>query len=309
MKLYSKKTNFATSNAEKSTSVWLYFYVVGQQEWLNCGLPTPTLLIPLQHSYYIGYKIEGYFATHKNKKFLQDIIARIIITLAHEGAQKVEYLHYKPYLGNKDIIHYNKDYVYNLRDDIAPNLLSLQEPRKITDRDKALKYISYYNKNTEDELFDAIRYTVYEFVRMNGKDALTYEYVETIAKVKFELIGSKKGWSTAKAKAKSIYKWVKEHYKVGTDKSKKTNRTLKEYLEETMATRVEHMKKLGEQREEQNKQKVLNFIKGLTPEDKKYYTKKSSGAWHYNKIADAIGLSNKTVAKHIKELKEEGFIP
>ncbi len=300
MQLYTifsqNSTDYAHSTA--TDSVWIFFYVVGNGEWLNAGLPMPTLLIPLQHSYYVGYKIEGYFATQKNRKFLQDVITRFIITLAHEGAHKVEYLPYKPYLGDKDIVHYNEGYIYNLRDDIAPNLLSLQESKKRDiERDKLLATIGQYT-NSEDELFDAIRFSVYDFVKMNGKDALTLEYVLDIARAKYEIIGSKKGWSTAKAKAKSIYRWVKEHYKVGS-KTKKTNRTLKKYLEETMATRKEHIIKVNKQRAIDKKNKVKKAAIELI---------KQGTELSVRKVAKYAEVSTKTAQKYLKELKEAGEI-
>lgn len=303
MKLYTTFKRKTTENAHFYATyrdcVWIFFYVVGQQEWLNCGLPAPSLLIPLKHSYYIGYKIEGYFSTQKNRKFLQDIIARFVITLAHEGAQKVEYLHYKPYLDNKDIIHYNEDYIYNLRDDIAPCLLSLQETKKRDkERDNLLATIGQYT-NSEDELFDAIRFTIYDFVKMNGKDALTYDYVETIAQVKYEIIGSKKGWSTAKAKAKAIYKWVKENYRVGTGKSKKARRTQKEYLEETMATRKEHITKINKERAVKKKNKVKEAIKILEEKGERISVRN---------IAKVAEISTKTAQKYLKELREANEI-
>ena len=300
-KLYTifsqNSTDYAHSTA--TDSVWIFFYVVGNGEWIKAGLPAPTLLIPLQHSYYIGYKIEGYFATQKNRKFLQDVITRFIITLAHEGAQKVEYLPYKPYLDNKDVIHLYEDYVYNLRDDIAPNLLSLQEPKKITHRDRALQFISYYERTTEDALFDAIRYTVYDFVRMNGKDALTYEYVETIAKVKYEIIGSKKGWSTAKAKAKSIYKWVKEHYRVGTDENNWNYIRKTKSNEELKMTRRENIMRINENKKKINRQKVLDAVNELKAKNERVTIRK---------VASVAGVAKQTAHTYLKILKEEGVI-
>ena len=303
MKLYTTFKRKTTENAHFYATyrdcVWIFFYVVGQQEWLNCGLPAPSLLIPLKHSYYIGYKIEGYFSTQKNRKFLQDIIARFVITLAHEGAQKVEYLHYKPYLDNKDIIHYNEDYIYNLRDDIAPCLLSLQETKKRDkERDNLLATIGQYT-NSEDELFDAIRFTIYDFVKMNGKDALTYDYVETIAQVKYEIIGSKKGWSTAKAKAKAIYKWVKENYRVGTGKNNWNYKRKTKDDEELKMTRRENMMRINEKKKRENRKKVLDAVNELKSKNERVTIRK---------VASIANVAKATAEKYLKELREANEI-
>jgi len=291
MELYIKNTNFA--KYAKNKIFWIFFYVVGNSEWVNAGLPTPTLLIPLQHSYYIGYAIEGYFATNKNKKFLQDVKLRLIATLAREGAQIVRDMGRPIDLKNKEVIHYNPDFVYNLRDDIAPCLISLNDYNNEKERDKLYSFFSALGANTEDLLFDSIRFAVYDFVRANSKDALTYEYVEQIAKIKFELIGSKKGWSTAKAKAKAIYNWVKEKYRPGGVSGYK-----RKYTDEgAKMANIKQCKINAQKKYEKAKKDIISLITGLYKEE----YKKKDGSWNINKIAKDTGYTRPTVYKHLKD--------
>jgi hypothetical protein len=282
---------------------WLLFRVIGNAEWLTAGLPIPTLLIPLRNYYYIGYAIEGFFGTARNRKFLQDIIARIMATLMHEGAQKVEYVEHKPYIPDSDIAHFYPERIYNLRDDLSPSLISVRDFEDDKERDKVYALFSAFGANTEDLLFDAIRFAVYDFVRANGKSALTYEYVEEIARIKYEIIGSKKGWSTAKAKAKAIYRWVMENYNPGSGKNN-WNYKRKMSEEELAMTRAERARANARKREEESRKKVLNAVTGLVADE----LKKKNGKWSYAKIARFTGLDPDTVRKHMKKLIEEGVI-
>jgi len=288
MKLYHTK--------ELEQAFWLFFYVVGNGEWLSAGLPTPTVLIPLQHSYYIGYKIEGFFGTPRNQKFLADVKLRFIATLAREGATKVQDIGGPIDMSNKDNIHFF-DAVYNLRDDIAPKLVSL--PTQVDEnRDRVYSFLSAFGANTEDLLFDAIRYAIYDFVKANGKKCLTYEYVEEIARIKYEIIGSKKGWSTAKAKAKAIYKWVMEKYRPGGNYQRKM--TNKEYEMTRRERAISNAKKIKETK----RKIIINALTGILKDE---YTK-SDGTWNVYKLSKDLKMSPKTIRKHIKELREEGII-
>jgi len=297
MKLYH--TNH-TKELDEQT-FWLFFYVVGNGEWISAGLPIPTVLIPLRHSYYIGYRIEGFFGTPRNRKFLADVKLRFIATLVREGATKVQDMGGLIDMSNKNNIHFY-DAVYNLRDDIAPQLVSLPTQAD-ENRDRVYSFLSAFGANTEDLLFDAIRYAIYDFVKANGKKCLTYEYVEQIARIKYEIIGSKKGWSTAKAKAKAIYRWVMENYNPGNGKNNwnyKRKMTDKEYEMTRRERAILNAKKIKESK----RKMILNTLTGILKDE---YLK-PDGTWNVYKLSKDLKMSPKTIRKHIKELREEGII-
>ena len=284
---------------------WLYIELHGNgTEWLEIGLPIPSLYVKTRFGAYVGWMIEGFFATERNLAFLRDVFERIRRTFALHGAQ-VRILPYKPniaHLTNATLT----DNVYNLRDDIAPHLESI--PSKETETEKVLATLTAFGQNTEDALFDAIRFAVYDFVRANSKSALTPQYVEEIARIKYEIIGSSKGWSTAKAKAKNIYRWVKENFreKAGvnnwnyTPKFKGNPEKEKELLMTRRERALENAKKIKEEK----RRIILSIVKGMFAED---YRKKD-GTWNISKLARELKMDPKTVRKHLRELKEEGLL-
>jgi len=71
-----------------------------------------------------------------------------------------------------------------------------------------------------------------------------------------------------------------------------------------MATRKEHIDKVNEIRKDATRRKILNCVTGLMVID----YKKKSGAWHYGLISKDTGVSTKTIAKYIKQFKEEGIL-
>ena len=284
---------------------WLYIELHGNgTEWLEIGLPIPSLYVKTRFGAYVGWMIEGFFATERNLAFLRDVFERIRRTFALHGAQ-VRILPYKP-----NIVHLTNatltDNVYNLRDDIAPRLVSISDAEKKSEQ--VLATFSAFGESTEDALFDAIRFATYDFVRANGKGALTPEYVEEIARIKYEVIGSSKGWSTAKAKARNIYKWVKENFKEKAGVNH-WNYTPKfkgnpEKEEELLMTRRERALENAKKIKEEKRRIILSIVKGMFAED---YRKKD-GTWNISKLARELKMDPKTVRKHLRELKEEGLL-
>ncbi len=284
---------------------WLYIEVQGRgDEWLEIGLPIPSLYVKTRFGAYVGWMIEGFFATENNLRFLRDVFERLRRTFALHGAQ-VRILPYKP-----NIAHLTNaaltDNVYNLRDDIAPLLESI--PKKEKKEELALSTLTAFGQNSEDALFDAIRFAVYDFVRANSKSALTYEYVEEIARIKYEVIGSSKGWSTAKAKARNIYRWVIENFKENAGVNN-WNYTPKykgnpEKEKELLMTRRERALTNAQKIKEEKRKIILSIVKGMFAED----YKKKDGTWNISKLARDLKMDPKTIRKHIRELKEEGLL-
>ena len=265
-------------NEQLLKAFWLYFYINGIGiEWQDEDLPIPTLHKHINRGYYIGYAIDGFFATAKGQEYLNDIIARMLLTMRDYNITRLEY---KP---SKKDLETSKIYarVYKLQE-IGKNLKSLQKKNLIPARADTF----------EDFTFWAIKLYAEDMIMNSG--FIVYEMLENWAMNQFL---ENKERSTIRAKCRSVFNWYEER----DFQIPKKHRPQKIYLEETMASRTEHILKVGQEKREKNKRAVINAITGLYAED----YKKKSGAWHYQKIADATGISRYTVASIIKEYKAE----
>ena len=76
-----------------SENFFLYFSMEDGNgtEWYNYGLPTPTLLYHSNRGIYIGWALNGVFGTRKGQEYLEDIVARFLITFRDEKAQRLAY--------------------------------------------------------------------------------------------------------------------------------------------------------------------------------------------------------------------------
>jgi len=197
----------------KKEAFLLAFKIWGQGEVFDTFLPPPNIYKWLdEYSYLTAWLIEGYFLTEKNKEFLKDVIKRAIKTFLKMGAIRVEWIGWINIakLRDYDILHLDS---YNLRDDIAPYLESLKKKNE-DNKYKLLEYLASYTetKESDDAFFDWLRFKIYDFVKENGKEALSLEYCKELAIIGYEIMGHKKGISTPLAKAKAIYNWVMENY-------------------------------------------------------------------------------------------------
>jgi len=251
---------------------WLYFHLFGVgDEWIDYNLPTPTYHKHIDQGYLLGWAIDGYFATSKGQEFLNDIIARFLISFKDTGIKR---LSYKPDIDDNSARIYAK--IYRLRE-FSRQLDSLPSKKLIPHRADIF----------EDFTFWAIKFYAEDLIRDTG--FIIYESLENWALSQFE----HKERSTVRAKCRSVWNWYAER----DFQIPRKHKTLKQYQEETMATRQEHLRKVNREKRERNRKVVINAITGLYADE----YKKKSGAWHYQKIADATGISSKTVAKIIKE--------
>ena len=275
-------SNIIAKKTELLKSFWLYFWINGiGDEWIEYGLPIPTIHKHINNGYFVGWAIDGYFATAKGQKFLNDIIARFLISFKE---QEIERLPYKPSpkdLDNTTTRIYAK--VYKLRA-FSRQLKSL--PTK--------QYIPKRADIFEDHTFWAIKLYAEDQIRATG--FIVYSQLEDWALNQF--LGRKER-STIRAKCRSVWNWYADR---DFELPQKKHRPQKNYLEETMASRAENMKRVSAMKAERNKRAVINLMTGLYADD----YKKKSGAWHYSKIAEATGLSRYTVAKIVKEVLAEG---
>jgi len=260
-------------------SFWLYFHIIGNgTEWIDYDLPIPTILKHINNGYFVGWAIDGYFATGKGKDFINDIIARFLLSF-----EDIERLSFKPK---------EKDFDSNTAH-IYAKVYKLQEFSKQLKSLPTKKHIPTRADSFEDFVFWAIKLYAEDLIRATG--FIVYETLENWALRQF----IDKERSTIRAKCRSIWNWYNERdFDIS---SKKTHRKLKDYLEETMATRIEHIKKVSREKAEKNRRAIINIMTGLYCND----YKKKSGAWHFGKIAEATGLSSKTVGKIIKEIEQK----
>jgi len=274
-------------------------YLLANDAWLNTALPEPSMITKLKNGYnLIGYAINGFMGTEKNKRYARDVILKIKKALEAEGAEDVKIYPFFP--DQRTILNKNtiiNPYIYDLDELNIPVKKKFYSKRA----DLITKLGQYCNtvKETEDYLFDAIRFTIYDFVKFNSKDALTLDYVNLIAIEKYRQLGSKKGESTARAKAKAIYRWVIKNYNPGSGSGKwnwnyvrktKNNKELK-------MVRAENAKKQAEKKYKNMHAKIVNLVTGLMS----YEYKKKDGTIKISKVARDLGISRTTVYKHLKD--------
>jgi len=256
---------------------WLYFHIHGNgTEWIDYKLPIPTLLKHTHTGYLVGWAIDGRFNTKKGQDFINDIIARFLLTF-----DQIVRIPYKPVdqVFNSDSTH------------IYTKVYKLQEFSRQLKSISVKKHIPTRADNFDDYTFWAIKLYAEDMIRKTGY--IVYSTLENWALSQF----IDKERSTIRAKCRSVWNWYNNRDFV----LPKQSRTRKQYMEETMASRTEHIKKVTAEKAERNRRKIINIMTGLYSSE----YKKKSGAWHFGKIAEATGLSSKTVAKIIKEIEEQ----
>jgi len=241
-------------------------------EWMDEGLPTPTYLEHINRGYIIAWAIDGFFWTEKGQKYLNDIIARVLITFAPFRPQR---LNFKPNITSAG--HYYPK-IYKLKE--------LQALRSLAYKQKAPLRADNYS----DYTFWAIKLFCEDLIRKQG--IVGYEQLEEFALANFL---AKKDRSTLKAKCRSVWHWYNDRdWKLDGYKRKMTN-------EEYEMTRRERSEANAKLKFERSKKAIINTITGLYADE----YKKKNGSWHIGKIAKAVSMTEKTVAKHLKEYERE----
>jgi len=287
---------------------FIFFYLAGAKgdEFIDLYLPTPNLIIypKNKNGVFIGYFIEGFFGTKKNLKFLKDIIKRFektFLKLPHIGY--VERIKHPPIIDENTNCHFQIEIIYSLKS-FSKILDSLTEyTTKKQEQIKNLKIAEAIGekKVTDDALFDYMRFIAYDFVKANGKKALTREYLEKIGEIGNEILNKTKPFSTIRAKAKAIYNWIQENYNESGSNINNWNYKRKLNDEELEMTRKERALKNAQEQYNKAHKKILSLITGMFANE----YKKKNNKWHISKIAKDLGMSRDTVRKH---LKDEGLI-
>jgi len=255
----------------KLYNTWLYFFLYDAigYEFMDYNLPPPNYLLKAQRGIFIGWIIKGYPGTARARKYFNDIIARFIIGFKQ---YKPERLPYKPYIERKAIL--DTKHTWDLKN--FQNLPSLYWKNE--------KNIwSAESVGTIDQVFWAIKLYTEELIKEFGEGIpVPYEMIQDYA---FRNFFDRKDKSTLRAKCRNIWNWYNERgWKM---------------------TRRERALKNAETIKERKRKQILNAVTGMFKEQ---YIK-PDGTWNKYKLAKDLGMSNKTIIKHIRELIAEGIIP
>jgi hypothetical protein len=299
LKLYHK-------NLKNKEFYYIFFYLAGGKgdEFIELGLPVPNIIIyPVdKQGVYISYLIEGFFKTKKNNLFLKDIIKRFEKTfLKLPNIGYIERIKHPPILDNKAYFRLQLDVIYSLKDfsTILDSLSNYQTFKKEEQIENLKIAKSIGGKITDDALFDYMRFIAYDYVKAYGKEALTREYLEKIGELGNEVLGKTKEPSTIRAKAKAIYNWIMENYKVGNGINNwnyKRKYTTKTKQKELKMTRRERALSNSKKRYDEAHKKIISLINTFKDE----YLKKD-GSYNINKISKQTGYSRKTIYKHLRD--------
>jgi len=239
-------------------------------EYMDLGLPTPASIQRWNIGYSICWLVDGYFGTKRGKEYLNDIIARLFLTMPSIS----ERLLFEPreYTDPKQI--------HTLRD-----FWMLKE--------KAKKYKVGLTHNSvgKDAIFVALKVWVELRIKEQGEGrTVPYSLLESFAFNMF--VDKTKDKSTLRAKCRSIWNW---YYNREWKRTKYLNYNKKD-KEQVVATRQEQIVKARAALQQQKKEKVYKAIAGL-----QFFQEKLS----VRSVAAAAGVAINTAAKYLKEYKQE----
>lgn len=234
-------------------------------------------LVPYPHLHYFdhsinrmvyGWYLNGFFETKNNTKYLNELIARFMISCdcklhsveKTDETNNPEPLKLKAFQGLKSLA---KD---GFKRDSVKSLIN------------------------GDYIYTCIVLQAEKFIKSNG--IIVYSQLEDWAFEHFIDIAKDKG--TLKAKCKNCWNWY-------LDRNWELYHTkrIKKDEGEVMATRLAHIEKVNENRKKETKAKIENAITGLLAES---MFKKKNGKWNAKAIADYLNLQPKTVNKYLKEI-------
>ena len=167
---------------------YLHFHIRGDGiEWQDLNLPMPNYFYHfsgLEKSYGIAWLVDGYFATDRNQKFLNDIIARFLLSLPIK-----ERLKYPP----KDNFKLHSK-IFKLKQ--FQNLRSLQ---------KEIREINLDFLNYSDQTFLELKFWIEYQIKNNGGEGnpVGFDLLLDHALKNYEF----KDTSTARSKCRNIWGW------------------------------------------------------------------------------------------------------
>jgi hypothetical protein len=237
-------------------------------EFLDSKLPFPNSLVHgNRNTVYLMWLINGFFGTNKSKEYLNDIIARFLVTYSNFKPQR---LAYKQEIIQNDTLHELKEF---------RGLKSIKSRSYDVSRSENMSH-------AKDQVFFAIKFYAEQLIIDFG--VCQYERLEDFALSNFSHTEN----STLKSKCRSIVTWYAENnFKLSTTYKKLTE----EEREILKVTRLENIKKITEDKVIKNKALVINATTGTM---KDIYIKKN-GKWNISKLGKDLNLARNTVMKYL----------
>jgi len=234
-------------------------------------LPTPSYHQNSMQGYILAYAIDGFFGTTKNQNYLNDIIARFLITFKESHIERIRA---KPSIMNTGTY---LPKIYRLKE--LQGLKSIS--KKKCPQARAEKF--------DDFVFWSIKLHCESLIKEQG--VVAYNQLKDFAIENF--YNHKKGLSTPIAKAKSIWNWYDNRNWIIPERKKYNT---KEELEELKMTRQERARENAKLKAKRAKTKVLNATTGLMKNE----YKKVNGTWNIAKIARELNMSINTIKKYLE---------
>lgn len=244
-------------------------YGANGSEFLDYDLPFPNTVQHYENLVKIMWLINGYTGTKKSRDYLNDIIARFLISFAEYKPQRIPYK------------------LKELQNDTQHELKEFQSLESIKTR--AINVSRSENMaHAQDQVFYAIKFYAEHLIMDFG--FCQYSRLEDFALTNFL---DRKDKSTLKAKCRSIYYWYEERDFKLTNYQKKY--TTEEEKEQLKMTRKEHINKVNAEQSAKTQRLIKNAITGLMSAE----YKKKDGSWNISKLAEELKLSRPTIMKYL----------
>jgi len=226
----------------------------------------------------IAYALDGYFGTSKGTEYLNDIIARFLVTFREQKPTRVtssSYCGRSPRASSSlNTLGTYTPKIYKLRELQALKSLSNKKlPRSAADK-------------FEDFTFWAIKFHCEDLIKEQG--VVNADQLIQFALNNFE----GKEHSTLKAKCRSVWNYYEQRdWTIPKPYTKKNQG-------EVMATRIEHINQVNQNRVLRNQNKIKAILDDIFLQDE---IKFKNGKYRIGKIAKIANLTEKTVSKYLKE--------
>jgi len=246
-------------------------------EWIDQGLPTPTYHEHINRGYMIAYALDGYFGTTQGTQYLNDIIARFLITFRECKPTRISSSSIAQRCSSSSSTHYGTYFnkIYKLKELQALKSMSNKKlPRATADK-------------FEDFTFWAIKFHCEDLIKEQG-------VVSAAQLIQFALDNFEgKENSTLKAKCRSVWNYYEQRdWTIPKPYTKKDQG-------EVMATRLEHINQVNKNRVLKNQNKIKAVLDDIFLQDD---IKFKNGKYRVGKIAELTNQNRKTVAKYLKEM-------
>ena len=226
----------------------------------------------------IAYAIDGYFGTNTSTAYLNDVIARFLLSFKE----------YKPTrVADETLVSLRSRSSTTRYGTYLPKIYKLKE----------LQALKSLNNNKlprasadkfEDFTFWAIKFYCEDLIKSQGM--ATAEQLIDFAYSNFE----GKEYSTLRAKCRSIWNYYEQrNWSIPVPYKRKCTK------EEHMATRQENIKKVHQNRVIKSNNKIKAILDDIFLQDD---IKFKNGKYRIQKIAELTNLTRQTVSKYLKEM-------